>query len=202
VVSTARGESSVAVQIEEEMTDKEFFDFCYEQYRRELDQADLLYQRGAVILPIQTFLAGAVVYLTRTDLWKSTFLRLDVFLYYLAALVGLFLLVDAMGHLVAAILPRNYERVASTTQWRDWREGYRSQLAKYDANDDAGNQQALQEQTAAQLLDAVVIAEDANSRLNETRMRFFRAGVLRTALSLVVIVVQAVLYFAIRLRGL
>ena len=65
--------------------EKEFYYFCYDQYKIELEDADKLYQKASIIFVLLPILVGITCKLGRIDLFSVELLgRLDVCAYYLA----------------------------------------------------------------------------------------------------------------------
>jgi hypothetical protein len=183
------------------MTDKEFFDFCYDQYKLELDQAETLYQRSGILLTGQAILGGIIVAMSRADLVPCLFFRINVLLYYLIMMTAFVCLFAGVGFLIATVYPRDYYRLASVSKWKSWREEYKAKLIADDPDANERNKSALEEQTGISLLNLLAEAHATNVTINQRRLRFFQRGVFFTALVVVNVAFQTLFYSILLVQG-
>ena len=118
------------------MSDRDFYELCYEQYKREMDDADAIYKRSSSTLFALPVLFAAFYALGRTDLLPKCFLRVDIFFYYLASVIALFPLAVSVVMLFLAVRPRKkYKSLASMGVWQDWRTQYQEYLNNRQGDD-------------------------------------------------------------------
>jgi hypothetical protein len=103
------------------MTDKEFYDLCYDQYKFTFSQTDALYHRMGLLLTPQVVLGGVMVALGRPDLVAHVFERVDVFLYHLSMVAAFTSLFVSVGLLFRVAFPRQYQGLATMEEWMEWR---------------------------------------------------------------------------------
>jgi len=183
------------------MNDKEFFDFCYDQYKTELADADLLYQRAGILLTGLAVLGGLIAALIRLEYVVDTFHRLDIGAYYICAAASVLSLTCSAGFLVAVLIPRRYSRIAPVKAWKEWRAVYGSILTSDDVTAEERNREALAIETHTLLLDNIAKAQSENAPQNQARMKHFTSSVKWTSIAVVCMVLLALARLAIYVRG-
>lgn len=178
-----------------------FFDFCYDQYKEEMREAEGLYQRAGVMLVVIPLLCAVTVKLGRIDIFDIAFARADVFLYYLGSAVALMALATSTVFLLRCVYPRRYETLASMNVWEEWRGSYEEYLRenKESSEDDGGA--ALNAGTLANLRTQLVKAQPVNAELNENRRRAFKQSVKMAAIALAAVGLQALFALVLRVQG-
>ncbi len=119
----------------EEKASQVFYELCYDQYKLELEEAEKLYQKAAIILIILPILVGTVISIGRTDLVEQFFVKKVVFLYYLSCFFSWTLILSGVIFAIYCVVPRNYQGISNLAAWQDWRKRYQEYIEKSKASE-------------------------------------------------------------------
>lgn len=162
---------------------RDFYELCYDQYKQ-------------VAIPL---LGTLMVTLGRVDILAMCFIRVDVFLFYLAFFVAAATLVVSVVFLFLCAYPRQYKTLASMDVWHKWRLDYQ----KYISENEEGEEVATTLDTAMfdNLCPKLAEAQPVNAKINEKRRKAFQRSVLWGAITLAAIGVQAFFSVVLTAQG-
>ena len=180
---------------------RDFYELCNDQYKREMSEADSLYQRASIMFLVLPFLATVLSALARIDILPRCFTRVDIFLYYLAALVGIIFLVISVWFLFLCIYPRGYKTLANMDAWHEWRTKYEEHLKNEGDGNSGSDPNALDEAMFENLCPRLVEAQPGNAKINETRRKAFRRSILMAGIALIAVGVQALFHLILKVQG-
>ncbi len=176
-----------------------FYELCYRQYEFEMKETDQIYQRVSFALVLLSLLGGIIFKLGRVEIIELVFARLDVFLYYIACLSAIMLLTCGIFFTILFTLPRRreYKTIASMDLWHKWRKDYEDYL------NNSGNKvdETVDDAMLAEMTTKLAEAQANNAPINEKRRQYFYKSVLMASLCMVFVVIQAVLYFVLKIQG-
>jgi len=180
--------------------DRLFLDFCYDQYKIDLQDAETIYPRSSVLIGAITLLSGATVKLARLDLLVRWY-EAPLF-FFTAVSTGLIalLVVFSSASLLLAVYPRRYKRVAPMSKWREWREKYLEILTEENASQSASHS-TTSGQCVEYLTSALTAAQAENASLNEIRRKHYQRAVLTSVLMTIGVLLLAILRFCLFLGG-
>ena len=183
------------------MFDKQFMDFCYDQYKTELEDAERLYLRVSVLVAVLGVLGGIAVKLCLPYSLLSLYGNIPASLQTVLTVVTLILLgvsfLASLVFLFSAWLPRReYETVAPAAKWQEWHETYVRLLLEDKRSDD--RQSILTQGFIDKLIPVLTKAQRNNVAINERRRRYYRKAVvavmLATATTLMLGLLQLYIY--------
>lgn len=180
---------------------KDFYDLCYDQYKREMDEADRIYQKAGIMLVAIPLLSTIAITLGRIDIVKSSFVRIDIFIYYLALLVAIVSLAFSVYFLFKCIYPCQYATLANMNVWHKWREDYQNYLKNGKESDKANNFTESDLAMLRNICTRLVEAQPKNAEINERRRKAFQLSVMASGIALVAIAVQAFFYLILKIQG-
>ncbi|MBF0290534.1 MAG: hypothetical protein HQK86_00100 [Nitrospinae bacterium] len=185
-----------------------FYDLCYDQYKRDMDEADKIYQKSGVMLVAVPLLGGVIVALGRIDIVKSCFMSADCcmsvikFTYLFSSLVAIVLLLVSVASLFYCIYPRQYKTLANMDVWHNWQKGYQNYLKDNKENSESSNRVDPDVAMLHNLCERLVEAQPRNAEINERRRKAFQDSVLASGIALVAIAMQAFFYFIMKVQGI
>ena len=180
---------------------REFYELCYDQYSREMEEADRMYQKAGVMLVAIPLLGMVTVALGRMDILRFCLNRADIFLFYLASIVAILSLTISVVFLILFIYPRKYATLGSMDLWHQWRDDYRKYLKSREASDKVDCIAELDLALLDNVCLRIVEAQPVNSDINETRREAFKKTIIAVAISLVAIGFQALFYLILKVQG-
>jgi len=179
---------------------RDFYEYCYSQYKQEMAEADGLYHKAGVMLVALPLLGAIMVRLGRLDILSLCFVRVDAFLFYLAILTAAFGVATSALFLFLCLYPRKYKTLADMDVWQKWREDYQKYLrAKEDGSADKAA--ALDAAMFENLCPRLAEAQPINAQINENRRKAFKRSVFWAGIVLVAVALEAIFHLALRLRG-
>ena len=185
------------------MSSRDFYDLCYDLYKREMDDADVIYQRSSSTLFALPILFASFYALGRTDLLPKCFSRVDIFFYYLASVTAMLPLAVSVVMLFLAVCPcKKYKSLASMGVWQDWRTQYQEYLTNRQGNDQSQDPSALDAAMIENICPRLAEAQTNNAPINEKRRGYLRSSVLWAAVGMIGIGLQAILYFILKIQGI
>ena len=177
------------------MTDEEFFDICYDQYKSELEHCEAIYQRAGFVLTAESIVAGAVIALGSAEPFGKCFTTIEVCSYYLFASLSLLLVMVSVICLFFAVCPRKYSALAPLREWQRRRKELLSSQGPAGTN--SGKSQFVEEITTR------VCESDATSKhTNEKRRQTFKISLLTVGLAMLFMCLEAVCRFVLQVEGL
>ena len=174
---------------------QEFYKFCYDQYKIELDEAEKLYQKIGIMLIVLPVLASVIVKLGRVYLFGLLFTRIDVFIYYLASCASLLLVGVSIGYAISCVYPRKYKRLENLQEWQEWKEKYEKYIK------DADKKETIDEAMMRDICPRLAGAQTKNAPINEKRRQYFQKSVRAASIATVPIGIQAVFYLLLKIQG-
>jgi len=176
------------------MTDKEFFDFCYNQYRAEIQGLESIYRRGAFLLTSQAVLGGMAYSLSGVGYVWQVFSSIDAFLYYATTVAAWVLVGLSVSYMLMALMPRGYPDLEVMPEWVKWRERMIAHLQSVpEGQKDVGR-----------LFGPVVVrmagVQQACALKNEIRRQKIRKAIIYAALAMACIAGQGICLFILRVR--
>jgi len=181
---------------ERQDSDRVFFDLCYDQYKAEMNEADVLFQRVGVLLIVLPVLAGGLFTLGRIDLLGRCFERVDICLYYAASLTGWLALFVSVVFLMLAMMLRRYEVVATMPKWHAWRDKYREYRAS--KKDDMTSVDA---KMVSEMCEPLAHAQETNAQVNQKRRKLFQKAICAAAIATLSVFATALFFFVLRVQG-
>lgn len=178
---------------------KDFYELCYRQYEFEMKETDQIYQRVSFVFVFLSLLGTLIYKLSRIDILNQIFIRVDVFLYYLAIIIAVLFLAVSVTFGILFILPRKgkYKTLASMNMWQKWRDDYSKYLEQSGDQNEKVDDALLREITQK-----LAEAQANNAPINEKRRQYFYLCVLMAALGIIPVALQAFFYFLLKLRGI
>lgn len=177
---------------------KDFYEFCYRQYEFEMKETDQLYQRVSFVLVFLSLLGSIIFRLGRIDIIDQTFIRVDIFLYYLSIAVAMLVFYSSIIYGIRYALPRKsqYKTVASMNLWTKWRKEYSDYLSNSGEIGKSPDQAFLRE-----ISDKLAEAQSNNAPINEKRRQYFHCCVYLAAIGIIPVSLQAFFYLILKLQG-
>ncbi len=179
----------------EEKTSREFYDLCYDQYKLELEEAEKLYQKVAIVFIVLPLLIGATVQIGRIDL-LGRILRIDVFFYYISCLVAWILIGISATFAILCVIPRSYKRINDMEDWGDWRKRYQKYIEESQTKETVD--EAMMRDISLKLADA----QTNNAFINERRRRYFQKSIFIIGISTYFLALQGICYLIFRIEGI
>ena len=179
------------------MFDKQFMDFCYDQYKIELENAERFYPRVTVHVAVLTLLGGICVRLLPLGPLLSMCGNTVALLQTALAFLTFLLLAVSFVFVLVAALPRRYEHVAPAAKWQEWHETYDKLLSKDNRSDD--NRPILAQGFIDSLIPGLTEAQHKNVAINEHRRRYYRKAVFAVMFATVSISLLALLRLCVYL---
>ena len=181
----------------EEKASRDFYELCYDQYKVELDEAEKLYQKVAIVFIILPILVGATVKIGRIDLLKPEhfFTQIDIFLYYFWCATSWVLIGISVAFALLCVIPCSYKRIGDMEGWHDWRKRYQKYIEESEAKETVDN--AMIRDICSKLADA----QTRNAPINEKRRKYFRKSILLAGISTIFIALQGLFYLILKLEG-
>jgi hypothetical protein len=168
-----------------------------------MKEADSIYQKAGVMLIALPILGVAFFALGRIDILPQCFLRVDIFLYYLATLVVIVSLATSVISLFLCVYPRSYDTLANMGAWHKWQEDYRKYIENRQA-EEKFNRESTEDMDAAmfkELLTSLVKAQPKNAKINEKRNKAFQTSLKWAGIAAIAIGVEAISLLALRIQG-
>lgn len=184
------------------MSDQTFYELCYDQYSREMQDVDSIYQRSGSTMFALPILFAAFYALGRTDLLPKWSSRIDILLYHIACVLALALLSGSVALLVLAVYPRKYKTLASMKVWQEWRKQYNEHLRTRKEQGREADQAALEQAMIESICPRLAEAQAENAAINEKRRKYWKLSILLAAIGMVAIGLQAVMTFVLRIQGI
>ncbi len=181
---------------------RDFYELCYDQYKREIDDANNIYQKAGVLLVIIPIIGSAIFAFGRDDIFDLFHERTDVFLYYVVSLIAVIALFVSIVFLFCCVLPRKYETLAKMDAWHQWHSDYQEYLKNKNEESKHHNDDELEVALFEALCPKLVKAQPVNAKLNETRSKAFKRSLLLASISLFAFFFQAILYFLLYIQGI
>jgi len=182
------------------MNHKEFFDFCYNQYRLEIEHSEAIYRKGAFLLTSQAVLGGMAYSLSNVkyveDLLyvQDLFTRIDVLLYYTSTAAAFALVALSVIYMLKAVLPRPYPGIGVMPEWVEWREKMICHIKSQ--SDGQKNLDCL----FAQFVVRLAGVQKDSALKNESRRQKIRSAIIYASLALGCIALQGMFLFILRVR--
>ncbi|MCX5653025.1 MAG: hypothetical protein NTY65_00010 [Planctomycetota bacterium] len=176
------------------MTNKEFFDFCYNQYRLEIEHGESVYRRGAFLLTSQAILGAMAYSLASCKYVNELFTRIDVFNYYACTSGALALVAISVIYMLKAVMPRPYPDIETMPEWVRWREKMLCHIASQP--EDQKDTDSLFPQVIVRMAEA----QKGWALKNEPRRQNIRSAILYASLALACIAGQGLFLFILRVR--
>ena len=184
------------------MSSRDFYNLCYDLYKREGDDTDVIYQRAGVLLIALPILGGVTVKMGRTDILVDCFARVDTFFYYLATSVSLLSVFISAVFLILTVYPRKYQGLASMDVWQKWRGEYQKYSEGKEKADVPLEASSIDEAMIRNMCPKLAEAQAKNAKKNEKRRKYFQRSVLMAAISMVAMSAQALFYFLLHIQGI
>jgi len=170
---------------------RDFYELCYRQYKHELEKAEGLYLKTGVMLVIIPLLGTMMVALGRMDVFLHCFTCSEfprclacvaAFLFVLAFVCAIVVLVNSIYHLYQCVHPRRYIAIPDMDMWLEWREEQRNE---------GENESNIETATFELLCHKLADAQSHNVKINQQRFEAFMLSLKRAAIALIVIGVSA-----------
>jgi len=177
---------------------KDFFELCYDQYKFEMAETDQIYQRVSFVLVFLSLLGTIVYKLGRIDIIKQIFIRVDIFLYYLAIFMAVLFLIASITFGILFVLPRKgkYKTLASMDMWQKWRKDYTDYLGRLD-----NPNEKLDDAWFREITNKLAEAQANNAPINEKRRQYFYRCVLMAAFGTIPVLIQVTFYLLLKIQG-
>ena len=179
----------------EEKASRDFYELFYDQYKVELDEAEKLYQKVAIVFIILPILVGATVRIGRIDLLSQLFLRIDIFLYYLSCTVAWILIGISATFAIICVIPRNYKRIGDMEGWHDWRKRYQKYIAE------SKSEETVDDAMIRDMCPKLADAQTRNAPINERRRKYFQKSILFAGISVMLVALQGIFYLILKLEN-
>ena len=178
----------------------DFFTLCYDQYKQEMNDADLLYQRVSFMFVVIPVLGTLTVKLGRIDILNLAFIRCDVFAFYLFTVIAAIFLTVSVIFLVMTVYPRGYKTLANIDAWSSWRDDYLKYLSETEKSNgiDDSEETALIKNIEKRLVESQPI----NANINERRRKAFKKTILFSSIALSALGIQAIFYLVLKIQGI
>jgi hypothetical protein len=184
--------------------DKAFFDFCYDQYKVEMEDAERIYTRVGILITALVVLAGVVKHLARPELAGEWNLTLGVVpiatgILHIATMAAGFCLLKSLCYTLRAARPQKYTNLASTEQLREWKEIRALHIAQNEAKKSPGG---LSSALWREMLPKLTEAQFKNAELNEKRRIQYEKALSWIVRAVVAILIQGFFAFFVYLGEL
>ncbi|MCX6554774.1 MAG: hypothetical protein NTZ12_07140, partial [Candidatus Aminicenantes bacterium] len=175
------------------------YELCYRQYESEMRETDQIYQRVSFVLVFLSLLGGIIYNLGRIDILRSTFVRVDIFLYYSSLIVAILLLASSVTYCILFALPRKgkYKTLASMDLWQKWRQNYERYRKEADQSSEGSIDDAMMKEITKKLAEA----QANNAPINEKRRQYFQMSVLMASLAVIPVALQSLFYVILKVQG-
>lgn len=180
---------------------KDFYQLCYDQYQREMKEADNIYQRAGVMVIVLPLLGTATVTLGRIEVLKLCFTRVDIFLYCIASLTAILSILISVVFLFSCVYPRKYQTLSAMNVWQKWREDYQEYLKNIIEGTESNNVDTLDTAMINNLCGRLVEAQPINAGINEKRRKAFQKSLLMAGIALAVICLQSLFFLVLKIQG-
>lgn len=182
------------------MSDRVFYELCYDRYKDSLETTERLYQRAGVLLIPIPLILGSSWQLGRPDLF-GTLNNTWVFLYSISLVACVVFALISLFFLFRVVLPRrDYVDLANMDVWHDcWIqiEDYFKSEAHENENSDAKEKEFYKS-----ICPKLAKAQSKNSDLNESRRISFSKSVFFAIFSTVSLILQSFMYFILYIKGI
>lgn len=180
---------------------KDFYEFCWEQFRQDLRDTDTIFQRVSVMQILLPVLVAAACAIGRPELVTRCFERVDVFLYCLAVSVVFIAVGFSIYQLFRCVYPGDtYRNVATIDFWDKWQKD----MTKYLETKEQGErerEQAFQKAFFEDVCPRLAEAQPHNARLNDQRRKAFYRSVKGSLIAVIALSLQGLLYLAMKIQG-
>jgi len=183
------------------MTEKDYFDFAYEEYKSELQMAYSLPQRVGILLTAEVVIGGAAAALIRIDLLPRFSERWDILGLHVVSVLVMGCLLVSVGFLFTSALPRDYPKLNKLFFWSRWREEYQRLLSEDDPDAHDRNRDALAEATLGALLDKLSDAQSTAAYANQKRLAAFHKSVFWMAVAAIGLIMQGFVALVLKMNG-
>jgi len=173
-----------------------FYELCYDQYKIELDEAEKLYQKVAIVFIILPVLVGATVKIGRIDLFNRLFLRIDIFLYYVSCVTSWILIGISVTFALLCVIPRSYKRIGDMEEWQDWRKRYQKYI------DESKAEEKVDDVMIKDICPKLADAQTNNAPINEKRRKYFQKSIFFAGISVLFVALQGIFYLILKLENI
>ena len=173
------------------MNDKEFKDFCYDQYKIELDDAERMYQKISILIGVLALLFGVAAKLFPLALLSSHKFSIPLVLLMIFSIAALVLLTISLLYLIHAGYPRDYQRIAPTQKWEEWRQKCLQHYAK-NCTSDEELLKTVNAEFSSNFIKSLANAQCINVPVNELRGKSYQRAMLFSVVSLAAILLMAI----------
>lgn len=180
---------------------RDFYELCYDQYKHEMSETDNLYQKAGVMLVVIPLLGTLMVTLGRLNILNLCFIRIDVFLFYLAFLIASVTLVTSMVFLFLCVCPRQYKTLADMDVWQKWIKKYQEHLNNKEQSAEDRTSAELDAAMFENLCPKLAEAQSINAEINEKRRKAFKRAIQMAAIALVAVGTQAIFSIILQIQG-
>jgi hypothetical protein len=161
-----------------------------------MSDADNLYQKAGILLVVIPLLGTITVKMSRIDILSLCFLRVNVFLFYLAFLITSVALTISVIFLLFCIHPRQYKNLGSIDVWHKWRDDYKKYLD--DKGESIKDTDSIGDAMYENITLRLIEAQPINAEINEKRRKAFKRSIQSTTVALISIGLQT--FFSIILK--
>ena len=179
---------------------KAFYELCYDQYCREMDEAGSMSQKGSIMLLVIPALTTAMVAIGRIDLLCVALERVDIFLYHAACSAGAVSLAISLVYLFKCIIPHKYDSLHNMAAWSDWRTDYKKFMS--EEHQPSEGEEQMDQVTLERLCERLNEAQPANAKINEGRRQALRKSVLWSAIASAAIALEGIMFLLLRIQGI
>ncbi len=175
------------------MDDSRFFEFCFEAYKYERDEADRLYAKLPLGISANVVIAGAVGFLLTGDYFEWLFTRIDAFAFYAFAAISVTLLVISSVFLGLSLIPRKYGLLSLPHAWQKFRADAEARIRgteyRYSEEEVAAY---VAQHSRTMMMHQLCSLLCVNREINSRRTRSFVWAMRFTLLSLGAVLLQGI----------
>ncbi|MBL9148645.1 MAG: hypothetical protein JNM94_08130 [Phycisphaerae bacterium] len=155
------------------MESDKYLEFVYREYQARSEETEGYFQRYQLAIGGIALLGGLSAFLTRLDFLRLIWLRIDVFLYYLATAAVALMLLLATVAVSASVWPRVFQRLNRLSDWNAWRSNYRKLVSdsQFGIEHPDKIDAIVDRETSGALIDRLIEACDQNARVNRAKLR-------------------------------
>lgn len=183
---------------------KDFFAFCYDQYKLEHAEADKFYSKAGILISAMTVLGSCIYRLSE----PASFLNWGFTLstgQNVVTILTVIVLLKVLWHTFQMLRPRKeYEDLASAKLWHEWRQD-QARVIAMETIPQAGElelEDTVNEAFFAEIAPKLAKAQETNAKINERRRKHFREAILWMSKAVFGLLIQASLQLALYFQNL
>lgn len=180
---------------------RDFYEFCWEQFRQDLRDTDTIFQRVSVMQIVLPVIVAGSYAIGRPDLVTRCFERVDVFLYCLATAVVFVAVAYGIFQLFRCVHPGDrYRNVATVDFWDKWQRDMAKYLETQEQTAEE-TEKAFQKAFFEDVCPKLAEAQPHNARLNDQRRKAFYRSVSASVIAVMALAVQGLIWLAMEIQG-